>query len=96
MYDKKIKYKPFWALKDFRSQILLEPIKTMLINNIGKNIYDSFLENSSFINNSGDTNIFDNEMKKSGAVIFDELGFHRGSMPSQNDRLILRYFYNYK
>ena len=96
LYDKKIKYKPFWALKDFRYQILLEPIKTMLINNIGKNIYDSFLENSSFINNSGDTNIFDNEMKKSGVVIFDELGFHRGSMPSQNDRLILRYFYNYK
>ena len=38
----------------------------------------------------------DFEMNKGGAVIFDELGVHRGAMPSKHSRLVLRYFYRRK
>ena len=97
LYAKKIKYNPFWKLKDFRDQITIEPLKKMIINKVGESIYKEFLTNTSFVNKAnGDTSDFDFKMKKSGVIIFDELGFHRGSMPSQNDRLVLRYFYNEK
>jgi len=97
LYSKKIKYEPFWKLKNFRDQIIKEPLKKMITNKIGENIYKEFLTKTSFINKeNGDTDDFDFKMEKGGVVIFDELGFHRGSMPSQNDRLVLRYFYNTK
>ena len=97
LYSKKIKYEPFWKLKNFRDQITNEPLKKMIINKIGENIYKEFLMKTSFIDReNGDTSDFDFKMKKGGVIIFDELGFHRGSMPSQNDRLVLRYFYNEK
>ena len=35
-------------------------------------------------------------MKKGGAVIFDELSVHRGSKPTKNDRVVLRYLFNKK
>ena len=31
-------------------------------------------------------------MNKGGLVIFDEFGVRRGSMPSKNSRLVLRFF----
>ena len=36
---------------------------------------------------------YDNEIKKGGAVVFDETGIHRGSKTSLNDRKALRFFY---
>ena len=58
---------------------------------------DIFLNNSKFIEEeSKDTFKFDFEMNKGGAVIFDELGVHRGAKPSKHSRLVLRYLYRRK
>lgn len=96
LLEKKIQYKPFWKLKDFRDQILLEPLKTMIITKVSKQLYENFLSSTSFIEEkNGDTNKYDFEMKKGGTVIFDELGFHRGSAPTLNNRLVLRFFYKF-
>ena len=37
--------------------------------------------------------LFDFNLKKGGAVIFDELSVHRGSAPSKTDRIVLRFIY---
>ena len=52
-----------------------------------------FVENSSFIQNGGDTKNYDITLKKGGMVIFDEFGFHRGSSPAKTSRMVLRYLF---
>ena len=95
--EKKIEYKPFLKLKDLRAQVSTNPARDLIINRIGIEKLDIFLNNSKFIEEeSKDTFKFDFEMNKGGVVIFDEFGVHRGSMPSKNSRLILRFFYRKK
>ena len=55
-----------------------------------------FIKNSQFLENDKDTYNFDLEMSKGGAVIFDELSVHRGSQPSKQSRVVLRYLYSKK
>jgi hypothetical protein len=95
--EKKIDYEKFWKLKDLRSLVSKNPIKDLIVNQIGEDKLNLFLENSKFIDeNEEDTSKFDFEMKKGSAVIFDEFGVHRGAMPSKNSRLVLRFFYRKK
>ena len=64
---------------------------------IGQNRFDKFIQNSEFIDEKNkDTKKFDFQMKKGSALIFDEVGVHRGSSPSKQGRLVLRYFYRKK
>ena len=44
-------------------------------------------------NENPDTSQFDFNLKKGGAVIFDELSVHRGSAPKKTDRIVLRFIY---
>ena len=95
--EKKISYEPFWKLEDLRFLISKNHTKNLIIDIIGKDKLNLFLENSNFINEKDkDTSKFDFEMNKGSAVIFDEFGIHRGSMPSKNSRLVLRFFYRKK
>ena len=97
LLDKKIKYKPFWKLKDFRDQIVADPLKSMIKKEVGEKVYEYFISETDFINkDNGDINKYDHDLKSGDALIFDELGFHRGSAPTQNDRLVIRFFYNRK
>ena len=95
--EKKINYEKFWKLKDLRSLVSRKSIKNLIVDLIGENKLNIFLENSKFIDeNEQDTSKFDFEMNKGSAVIFDEFGVHRGAMPSKNSRLVLRFFYRKK
>jgi len=77
-----------------RTLVLKDPVKSLLIEKIGTEKLNIFLNHSNFINDEErDTFKFDLEMKKGGVVIFDELCVHRGSMPSKQNRLVLRYLY---
>jgi len=97
MVDGKIEFKLYWKLEDLRNLLLKKHIKDLIINKIGNEKIDAFLEDSKFIiENKKDTYKFDFEMDKGGVVIFDALGVHRGSMPSKNSRLVLRYHYRKK
>ena len=62
-------------------------------SNINKETIEMFIENSSFIQNGGDTKNYDIALKKGGMVIFDEFGFHRGSSPARTSRMVLRYLF---
>ena len=61
---------------------------------IQKEKIENFLENTKFIENeTPDTSKFDFNLKRGGAVIFDELSVHRGSAPKKTDRIVLRFVY---
>ena len=95
--EKKIEYKPYWKLEDLRDQVAKNPTKDLIISKIGVEKLNIFLNNSKFIEEkSKDTYKFDLEMNKGSVIIFNEMGVHRGSMPSKNARLVLRFFYRKK
>ena len=93
---KKIELQHYWKLEDLRSLVLKTSVKPLVIEKIGTEKLNSFLDNSKFIEEKKDTFKFDFEMNKGGAVIFDEICVHRGSMPSKQNRLVLRYLYRRK
>ncbi len=95
--EKKINLERYWKLEDLRSLVLKDSVKPLIIEKIGEDKLNIFLNNSKFAEEKGnDTLKFDFQMKKGGAVIFDELCVHRGSMPKEQSRLVLRYIYRRK
>ena len=97
MLEKKIKSHTYWKLEDLRILVLKDQVKNLIIDRVGAEKLNIFLANSKFIEQeTKDTFKFDFEMNKGGAVIFDELGVHRGAMPSKHSRLVLRYLYRKK
>ncbi len=95
--EKKINLKPYWKLKDLRNIILQEDNKKHFLHYIDKNELEKFIEHTKFVDTSTEETLnFDFAMSKNSAVIFDEMAVHRGSAPTQNDRLVLRYLYRRK
>ena len=95
--EEKIKPSNYWGLADLRNLVLNPINKDLIMQKIGQNRFDKFIQNSEFIDEKNkDTKKFDFQMKKGSALIFDEVGVHRGSSPSKQGRLVLRYFYRKK
>ena len=94
IYEKAIKYTPYWKLEQFRKTILIKENLNYIKSTVDSNILEEFLLSSDF---SSKTNIdqakYDHPVKCGGAVIFDEGGVHRGSRILKNSRLALRYFF---
>ena len=94
IFEKAIKYQPYFTLKEFRNFISKKEnadfIKNFLNDN---NIIDEFLKKTNFINQKEDTNDFDFSLKAGDAIIFDEGGFHKASKCLHSERLVLRYIY---
>lgn len=94
IFNKDIKYKPYWRLEDLRNLIQEDEYKKYLETKIENDSIKTFLNQSEFITNDAhDTKKYDYELKKGDALIFDEGGVHRGSAPEKNDRLVLRFVY---
>tara|TARA_B100001564_G_scaffold352160_1_gene359083 strand:+ start:1011 stop:1829 length:819 start_codon:yes stop_codon:yes gene_type:complete len=94
IFNKDIKYKPYWRLEDLRNLIQENDYKNYLEAKIDKRFVSNFLEQSHFITTDfQDTKKYDYELKKGDALIFDEAGVHRGAAPEKNDRLVLRFVY---
>lgn len=94
--EKKVNINLYWSLENLRDIILQNSVRPLIENLVGKEKLDKFIKFSEFIKHSPDTLEFDSKMKKGGAVIFDEMCVHRGSKPTKNDRVILRYLYKKK
>ena len=95
--EKKIDLKPYWNLNDLRKLVADKKNKKLISQNLGEELVDDFLKNSSFIEmENGNSLKYDLEMKKGSIIIFDELCVHRGSAPKLNSRIVLRYFYRKK
>ena len=94
IFDKIIKYQPYFTLKEFRNFISdkenADYIKNFLNDN---NIIDEFLKKTNFINEKNDTNDFDFSLKAGDAIIFDEGGLHKASKSLYSERMVLRYLY---
>ena len=64
-------------------------------NIVGESVISEFLNTTNFADKENSTiHMFDNEVKKGGAIIFDEAGVHRGSKTKFNERIALRFLYN--
>ena len=71
-----------------------KPVQSLLMEQIKEEKILKFLQYTKFIENeTQDTSEFDFNLKKGGAVIFDELSVHRGSAPQKSDRIVLRFVY---
>jgi len=92
--DNILTYEPHWSLEQ-----LLNFIKKNIsyFENYfkGTNVLTNFFKNTGGLNNLN-TSKFDFFMEAGDAIIFDEGGLHKGSMPSQNDRAVLRFHYKIK
>lgn len=91
---KEINPAPFWNLKNLRDLVKQKNVQSLLNEKIQKEKIQQFLHDTKFIENeTPDTSQFDFNLKKGGAVIFDELSVHRGSAPQKTDRIVLRFIY---
>jgi len=92
--DNVLAYEPHWSLDQ-----LLNFIKKNIsyFENYfkGTEILNNFFKNTEDLDNSNISK-FDFFMNSGDAIIFDEGGLHKGSMPSQNDRAVLRFHYKIK
>lgn len=94
IYDGDIEYQTYWTLNDFRQIILKESNYNYIKKSIDEKLIKDFLNTSeNILDGKIDENLFDHEIKKGGAVIFDEAGVHKGSKTELNDRMVLRFFY---
>jgi len=92
--DNILTYEPHWSLEQ-----LLDFIKKNIsyFENYfkGTEILKNFFKNTEGLDNSN-TSKFDFFMEAGDAIIFDEGGVHKGSMPSKNDRAVVRFHYKIK
>ena len=92
--NKKINPASFWNLRNLRDLVKQTSVQILLNEKIQKEKIQQFLQDTKFIENeTPDTSKFDFNLKKGGAVIFDELSVHRGSAPQKTDRIVLRFIY---
>ena len=94
IFEGVLKYKPYWSLSEYRKLIQEKEYYDYIKNLVGEDVICKFLEVSNFEENKTDSkHLFNNEMKKGGAIIFDEAGIHKGSKTKFSDRAVLRFFY---
>lgn len=93
IFEKKIKYQPYWGISDFK-KIINTNIE--FFEGIFKNtrILSDFISKTKNLEQKNFDDNFCYEAKAGSAVIFDEGGIHRGSKPQLNDRMVLRYMYS--
>ena len=91
IYEKKINYQSYWSLKDFRKIVAdnIEYFNTKIDNKLIQN----FFEKTDFIKNGNNNHDFDYDAKAGTMIVFDEGGIHRGTKPSLNDRMVIRFLF---
>ena len=94
LFEKKIKYQPFWSIKDLVNIIVKKEnyneIKQKLSS---ENELTNFLNNAEICISNNLSSDFDFYAGPGDVLIFNEGGVHRGSNPTKNDRIVLRYLY---
>lgn len=92
IYNKEIPYHPYYHIKDFAEIIKIN--KNFFINKLGSEMIENFLVETKIENSINTTNKFDYTAEAGSMIIFNEGGVHRGSKPSLNDRMVIRYFFS--
>lgn len=89
IYNKEISYQPYWSLKDFRN--IVKDNQNFLNKKTSSEIIENFLKDTEFEDSINTTNKYDYNATAGTMIIFDEGGIHRGSKPTLNDRMVIRY-----
>ena len=92
IYCNEISYQPYWSLRDFR-QIITDNY-SYFNNTLGPNVIEDFLVKTNFDETGQQSKQFDYDAEAGTMVIFDEGGVHRGSKPTLNDRMVIRYLFD--
>ena len=97
LYEKKIKYEPFWKINDLVSLINKKNNYNYIVDKLeSKNVLDDFLNKANLIISNKGKSFFDFYASSGDLLIFNEGGVHRGSIPTLNERVVLRYLYSKK
>ena len=91
IYENKIKYLPYWKKSDFCKMV--NSNEKYISNEVNSETLENFKKQIKKLEKSNDPSEFSYEIKKGGAVVFDESGLHKGTEPKNNDRLVFRYIY---
>lgn len=94
IFEKKIKYQPFWSLKDLINTIENKNNYFHILEKLGsRNLLDDFLKKGKKCDSNKFCKDYDFYANPGDLLIFNETGVHRGSNPSLSDRVVLRYLY---
>ena len=94
IFEKKVKYEPFWSLNDLVKFIKKKENYNHILEKLGSiNELNNFFEKADLILSNPEKSFFDFEASPGDLLIFNDSGVHRGSMPSLNTRIALRYLY---
>lgn len=94
IYEKDIKYEPYWKLEQFEKIIIKKDNMKKIINILDKNIIEEFLHNVKILkSNNYESAEYDYNCKQGDMLIFDEAGCHRGSKLLFSDRYVMRFFF---
>jgi len=95
LYENKIKYEPFWEISDLVNLINKKDNYAHIVNKLGSEIeLNDFLNKANLIIMNKENNLYDYHASAGDLLIFNEGGLHKGSKPSLNERLVLRYLYS--
>ena len=95
LFEKKIKYQPFWSIKDLVNIIIKKEnyneIKQKLSS---ENELINFLKIAENCISNNSFSDYDFHAGPGDVLIFNEGGVHKGSNPTKNERVVLRYLYS--
>lgn len=95
IFLKKLKYEPYFTLKEFRSFIKKKVNRNYIENYWNDDsLINKFLIKTEFIERNENSEEFDYNLSPGDAIIFNEGGVHKGSKSMLNERFVLRYLYS--
>lgn len=95
IFTKKLKYEPYFTLKEFRGFVGKKINKDYIEKYWNDhNLIPEFLAKTEFIEKNENSEEFDYNLSPGDAIIFNEGGVHKGSKSMLNERFVLRYLYS--
>ena len=95
LFEKKIKYQPFWSINDLVNIINKKENYNKIKQKLSSEYeLTTFLINAEKCISNNLCSDFDFYAEPGDVLIFNEGGVHRGSNPTKNERVVLRYLYN--
>ncbi len=97
LFNKEIKYQPFWNAQDLIKIIEKKENFNFIKGNLDNvSILEEFLEKCKRCISDKYFSNFDFIAEPGDLLVFNDGGVHRGSNPSKNDRVVLRFLYSKK
>lgn len=94
LFEKKVKYQPFWSLNDLVKFIKKKENYNSILEKLeSTSQLNDFFNDADLILSQPEKSFFDFQASPGDLLIFNDSGVHRGSKPSLNTRIALRYLY---